>query len=155
SAAVEMCGGIHCGWITALYVHGRSDLNDAQVHGQEDHVGPGFFSTIGIPMLRGRDFSASDTDKTQRVAIISRAYARQLFGDGDPIGQWVGYEPAPNDHKFLIVGEAADARQLSHAVRQALYEVDPSLPVSEVVPLAAELDGDLGTETLLARLAGI
>ena len=190
SAAVEMCGGIHCGWITALYVHGRDHLTDAQVHGQEDHVGLGFFSTLGIPILRGRDFSSSDTDKTQPVAIITHAYARQLFGDSDPIGQWVGYEPAPNDHKFLIVGEVADARvngaereappmvymdinqnpapvnsirvralgdprQLSDSVRQALYEVDRSLPVGEIMPLATELNGDLGTEKLLARLAGI
>jgi predicted permease len=190
SAAVEMCGGIHCGWITALYVQGRNNLKDAQVHGQEDHVGVGFFSTLGIPVLRGRDFSSSDTDKTQPVAIISRAYARQLFGDADPVGQWVGYEPAPNDHKFMIVGEVADARvngaqreappviymsinqnpaaansievravgdprQLSESVRQALREVDPALPVSEIVPLATELSGDLGTEKLLARLAGV
>ena len=190
STAVEMCGGIHCGWITALYVHGRSNLTDMQVHGQEDHVGLGFFSTLGIPLLRGRDFSSSDTTKTQSVAIISRAYARQLFGDADPIGQWVGYEPAPNDQTFLIVGEAADARvngaeresppviymdlnqkpapvngirvravgdpsQLSDSVRRALYEIDPSLPLREIVPLATELNGDLGTETLLARLAGI
>lgn len=189
SAAVGMCGGIHCGWITALYVHGRGSLTDAQVHGQEDHVGPGFFSALGIPILRGRDFSSSDTDKTQRVAIISHSYARQLFGDADPIGQRVGYEPAPNDHKFLIVGEVADARvngaqreappmvymdinqnpapvnirvravgdpgQLSESVRQALREVDPTLRVSEIVPLDAELNGDLGTEKLLARLAGI
>jgi len=190
SAAVEMCGGIHCGWITALYVHGRNNLADAQVHGQEDHVGLGFFSTIGIPILRGRDFSSSDTDKTQPVAIISRAYARQLFGDGDPIGQWVGYVPAPDDHKFLIVGEVADARvngaerdappvvymsinqnpapvnsirvravgdprQLLDSVRHALYEVDPAMPVGEIVPLAAELSGDLGIQKLLARLAGV
>ena len=190
SAAVEMCGGIHCGWITALYVHGRNDLTDVQVHGQEDHVGLGFFSTLGIPILRGRDFSPSDTDKTQPVAIISRGYARQLFGDADPIGHSVGYGPAPNDHKFLIVGEVADARvngaereappvvymsinqnpapvnsirvravgdprQLSESVRRALYEIDPALPVSGIVPLATELNGDLGTEKLLARLAGI
>jgi len=190
SAAVEMCGGIHCGWITALYVHGRSGLTDEQAHGQEDHVGLGFFSTVGIPILRGRDFSAGDTDKTQRVAIISRAYARQLFGDEDPIGQWVGYVPAPDDHKFMIVGEVADARvngaereappvvymcinqnpapvnsirvravgdprQLADTVRQALREVDPTLPVSEIVPLATELNGDLGTNKLLARLAAI
>ncbi|MGB6192457.1 MAG: ABC transporter permease [Terracidiphilus sp.] len=190
SAAVEMCGGIHCGWITALYVHGRNDLTDAQVHGQEDHVGLGFFSTLGIPILRGRDFSSIDTVKTQPVAVISHAYARQLFGDADPIGQWVGYNPAPDDHKFLIVGEVADARvngaqresppvvymnidqhpapvnsiriravgdprELSDSVRHALYEVDPALPVSDIVPLATELNGDLGTEKLLARLAGI
>jgi predicted permease len=190
SAAVEMCGGIHCGWITALYVHGRGGLTDAQVHGQEDHIGLGFFSTLGIPILLGRDFSSSDTDKTQRVAIISHSYARQLFGDANPIGQWVGYVPAPDDHKFMIVGEVADARvngserdappvvymdinqnpapvgsilvravgdpsQLSNSVRQALHDVDPTLPIDEIVPLATELDGDLGTEKLLARLAGI
>jgi predicted permease len=190
SAAVEMCGGIHCGWVTALYVHGRNNLTDAQVHGQEDHVGLGFFSTLGIPILRGRDFSSSDTEKTQPVAIVSRAYTRQLFGDADPIGRWVGYDPAPDDHKFLIVGEVADARlngaereappvvymsinqnpapvnsirvravgdprQLSDSVRKALYEVDPSLPISEIVPLATELNGDLGSEKLFARLAGI
>jgi hypothetical protein len=48
-----------------------------------------------------------------------------------------------------------DPRQLSDSVRHALYEVDPALPVSEIVPLATELNGDLGTEKLLARLAGI
>jgi hypothetical protein len=190
SAAVEMCGSMHCGWNTALYVHGRGDLTNGQVHGQENHVGPEFFLTLGIPILRGRDFSAADTDATQQVMIISRAYARQLFGDADPIGQWVGYQPAPNDHEFLIVGEVADARvngpeleappivyrsidqapdpvsnievraagdpaQLSESVRQALHEVDPTLPINEIVPFATELNGDLGTERLLARLAGV
>ena len=190
SAAVGMCGGIHCGWITALYAHGHAGLTDAQVHGQEDHVGLGFFATLGIPIVRGRDFASSDTDQTQRVAIVNRAFAHQLFGDADPIGQWVGYEPAPNDKKFLIVGEVADARvngakddpppvvymsinqnpapansirvraigdpgQLSESVRRALHEVDPSMGIDEIVTLATDLDGDLGTEKLLARLAGI
>jgi hypothetical protein len=185
-----MCSSIHCGWNTALYVRGRSDLSNGQVHGQEDHVTPGFFSTVGIPILRGRDFSASDTEETQPVAIISRRYARQLFGDTDPVGQWVGYEPAPNDHEFLIVGEVADAhlngpendappfvymnieqrpapasnirvramgdpRQISGGVRDALYAVDPTLPIDEIVPLSTELNSDLGAEKLLARLAGI
>ena len=189
-AAVEMCGGIHCGWITALYVHGRSDLTNGQVHGQEDHVGLGFFATLGIPFLRGRDFSSSDTEQGQPAAILGRSYARQLFGDADPIGQWVGYGPAPEDHKFVIVGEVADARvngaqrdeppvvymdinqhpapvnsirvralgdprALSESVRRALSAVDATLKIEEIVPLATELSGDLGTEKLLARLAGI
>jgi predicted permease len=190
NAAVEACGSIHCDWNTALYVHGRSDLTNGQVHGQEDNVGPEFFSTIGIPILRGRDFSAADTTRTQRVMILSRSYARQLFGDADPIGQWVGYQPAPNDHGYLIVGEVGDAHvngpendappmvyisldqdpyavsnirvratgdpsQLADSVRQALHEVDPTLPIEEIVPFATELNGDLGTEKLLARLAGV
>jgi len=110
SSAVEMCPLPDCGWNTALYVFGRSGLSNAQVHGKEDHVGPGYFTTMGIPLLRGRDFSLHDNDSSQGVTIVSRSYARQLFGDENPIGHWVGYEPAPNDHKFLIVGEVADAR---------------------------------------------
>ena len=190
STAFEMCGDLHCGWSTAIYVHGRSDLTNGQVHGQEDHVGLGFFSTLGISFLRGRDFNSSDTATGQRVAILSHAYARQLFGDTDPVGQRVGYGPAPNDNRFLIVGEVADARvngaqnegpavvymdlnqspqpvnsirlrtygdprELSEIVRRALLEIDPTLPVGEIISLAEDMDGDLGTQTLLARLAGI
>jgi predicted permease len=190
NVAVGMCANIHCGWNTALYVHGQAGLTDAQVHGQEDHVGLGYFATLGIPIVRGRDFATSDTERTQPVAIINHAYAHQLFGDADPIGQSVGYGPAPNDHKFIIVGEVADARvngakndppplvymsinqhpspvnsirvgaigdpsQLTRSVRQVLHELDPSMKIDEIVPLSADLDGDLGTEKLLARLAGI
>ncbi len=65
----------------------------------------------------------------------------------------INQNPAPvNSIRVRAVG---DPRQLSDSVRQALYEVDPALPVSEIVPLATELNGDLGTEKLLARLAGI
>lgn len=190
SAAVELCRLPNCGWTTALYVYGRSGLSDAQVHGQEDHVGPGFFQTMAIPLLRGRDFSETDTDNSTAVAILSRSYAHQLFGNQDPIGHWVGYDAAPNNHQFLIVGEVADARvdgprrepppvvymsidqkpfavhsirirafgdpgRISGEIRPALHQIDPNLHVNEIVPLATELDGGLGTEKLLARLAGV
>lgn len=110
AAAVEMCPMPDCGWNTALYVFGHGGLSNAQLHGEEDHVGPGFFAAMGIPLLRGRDFSTTDRGNTQPVAILNHSYARQLFGDESPIGHRVGYEPAPNDHKFLVIGEAADAR---------------------------------------------
>ncbi len=65
----------------------------------------------------------------------------------------INQNPAPvNSIRLRAVG---DPRQLSDSVRHALYEVDPALPVGEIVPLASELNGDLGTEKLLARLAGI
>jgi predicted permease len=106
NAAVQMCTIPFCGWNTALHVHG-SELPEAQMHGEEDCVGVGFFRTLGIPLLKGRDFTNADTDKSQKVAILNRAYAHKLFGDASPIGHWVGYH---EDHDFLIVGEVADAR---------------------------------------------
>jgi ABC-type lipoprotein release transport system permease subunit len=65
----------------------------------------------------------------------------------------INQNPAPvNSIRVRAVG---DPRQLSETVRRALYEIEPTMAVSEIVPLATELNGDLGTEKLLARLAGI
>jgi predicted lysophospholipase L1 biosynthesis ABC-type transport system permease subunit len=44
-----------------------------------------------------------------RVAILSRAYARKLFGDASPIGHWIGYT-AEKSHDFQVVGVVGDAR---------------------------------------------
>jgi putative ABC transport system permease protein len=50
-------------------------------------VGPSYFRTMGIPVLRGRAFTDADLGNGPRVAIISRTMARQFFADQDPIGK--------------------------------------------------------------------
>ncbi|MGC2617780.1 MAG: FtsX-like permease family protein, partial [Acidobacteriaceae bacterium] len=110
AAAVGMCEIPGCGWNTAIHVYGQPGLADAQLHGEEDHVGPGYFRAMGIGLVRGRDFTDGDRADTQHVAIVNEAYAKKLFGAEDPIGHWIGYEPAPHDHEFLIVGVVADAQ---------------------------------------------
>jgi len=108
--AVHMCTIPKCGWNTAVHVFGSPEMAEAQLHGEEDHVGVGYFRTLGIPILQGRDFSKEDNQQSQQVAILSRSYARKLFGDESPLGHWVGYREPPGDHQFLVVGEVADAR---------------------------------------------
>ncbi len=95
---------------TAVHVFGSPEMAEAQLHGEEDRVGVGYFRTLGIPILRGRDFSKEDNQRSQQVAILSRSYARKLFGDESPLGHWIGYSAPPLDRRFLIVGEVADAR---------------------------------------------
>jgi predicted permease len=108
--AVHMCTIPKCGWNTAVHVFGSPEMAEAQLHGEEDHVGEGYFRTLGIPILQGRDFSKEDNQQSQQVAILSRSYARKLFGDESPLGHWIGYREPPGDHQFLVVGEVADAR---------------------------------------------
>jgi predicted permease len=186
-AAVSMCDIPMCSWNTFFHVFGHPELSDDRLHGEENHVGPGYFRTLGIPLIEGRDFNERDTLKTQRVAILSHTYARQLFGDASPIGRWIGYNAPPGDHTFLVVGETADAlmngpRNPAPAVaylsltqdpapigtievrargnldalpadlRTTLHSVAPSLPITEITPLALELQDGLTTEQLLARL---
>ncbi|MGC2398373.1 MAG: ADOP family duplicated permease [Acidobacteriaceae bacterium] len=109
-AAVHMCNIPNCGWNTAVHVFGNPNLPEPQLHGEEDHVGVGYFQTLGIPILQGRDFTRADDEGSQPVAILSRSYARKLFGNESPVGHWVGYSGPPADHDFLVVGEVADAR---------------------------------------------
>jgi predicted permease len=109
-AAVHMCTIPNCGWNTAVHVFASPEMAEAQLHGEEDRVGVGYFRTLGIPILQGRDFAKEDSQSSQQVAILSRSYARKLFGDESPLGHWVGYSGPPHDHQFLVVGEVADAR---------------------------------------------
>ena len=69
-----MCDIPECGWNTAFYVSGNPGLPQAQLHGEENHVGAGYFRALGIPLVEGRDFSSADTPHTTRVAILSRGY---------------------------------------------------------------------------------
>ena len=66
-------------------------------------VGPGYFSTLEIPVIAGREFTAADDAGAMPVTVISQELARVLsdrFGITDPIGQVVslpslGYDAAP------------------------------------------------------------
>jgi len=75
---------------------------------------PGYFRTMEIPMKRGRDFGAQDTDKGAMVAIISESLARQDFGDIDPVGKQI--RCGLDTNKWMtIVGVVSDVRQRSPA----------------------------------------
>jgi len=50
-------------------------------------ISPGYFETLGIPLLQGRDFAAHDVQLPPRVAIINRTMARRFFGDANPVGK--------------------------------------------------------------------
>jgi hypothetical protein len=50
-------------------------------------VSPGFFGTLGLPLLEGRDFRESDRDGSERVVIVSQSVANALFAGQDPINR--------------------------------------------------------------------
>jgi len=75
-------------------------------------VSPGYFFAVGTPLLRGRDFSDSDTPDGMQVTVISLAMAKKFWPGEDPIGKEVG----PGSKRFpvaTIIGIAADVKHLS------------------------------------------
>jgi predicted permease len=69
---------------------------------------PGFFATLGIALVRGRDFLPTETEG---VAIVSENVARRFWPGGDPIGQSIKTGPAESDSPWLtIVGVVAETK---------------------------------------------
>jgi predicted permease len=87
----------------------------AGLHAAFSLAGPGYFQTLGIPLVHGRDFTAGDTYDREPVAIISQALARQSFGDRNPIGQRIMCGLDRSDVWMTIVGVVGDVRQDSPA----------------------------------------
>ena len=75
-------------------------------------AGRGYFTTLGIPLLRGRLFDATDGPDTPQVAIISRDVADKAFPGEDPIGRRINTANMDGDENWMtIVGVVGDVRE--------------------------------------------
>jgi predicted permease len=85
-------------------------------------VGPRFFETLGMTIVRGRDFNDEDNERAPRVAVINEAFARYYFGADDPIGQYLDRE-ADNGRLTQIVGVVRDvkAESVREQTRRQFY----------------------------------
>jgi predicted permease len=78
-----------------------------------DRVTPGYFDSIGNPIVRGRGVSDQDTPMSRHVAVINEAFARKFFPGQDPIGKHFGRNEIRMARQYEIVGIAKDARYLT------------------------------------------
>jgi macrolide transport system ATP-binding/permease protein len=67
-----------------------------------------FLQSIGVPVVRGRNFSEQDTQTSTPVALVNQAFARYFFPNQDPIGKHFGLVSPKNSGAFEIAGVFAD-----------------------------------------------
>lgn len=82
---------------------------------QSDDVSPGYFSTLRIPLLRGRDFTRSDDADAPRVAIINHTFAETLWPHQNPIGKQLRLQE--DGKSYQVIAVAADIKY--HTVWEA------------------------------------
>ena len=84
---------------------------------------PDYFKTMGIPFVRGRNFTEHDTKASALVAIINEEAAKQVFPGEDPIGQYIE-NYGPKSEKLQVVGVVGNVRHLAleTAPRPELYQ---------------------------------
>ena len=124
-------------------------------------VAPGYFETMGIPLLRGRDFIPRESEASVGVAIINEAMARRLWLREDPIGRRITlgedtslkiigvaktgkyrtlgeepisliYLPRLPGRRTLVVRTSGDPRSLLDTIRREIHTVDPNIAATDL-----------------------
>ncbi len=136
---------------------------------------PGYFKTMGIPIVRGRDFTAQDVENAPVVTIISEAVAREVFPGEDPIGRRVqcgldSLEPmtivgiagdirdspgqAPGGELFMPLAQHPSRAGLIHAVIRT--HVEPGALTAAITSRVRQTDADMAMkfQTMEAVTAG-
>jgi predicted permease len=108
--------------------------NPAHVEYECNNVGPDYFRTIGIPLLRGREFSGADRRGTQPVAIVNESFAHAVFGETNPVGHTIATD-FTNDKPKLIIGVAKDSKYFTLSEKQRLAVYEPYFAYDEPINL--------------------
>jgi putative ABC transport system permease protein len=171
-------------------------------------VSDGLFSTLKVPLVKGRYLDEHDTEGAPWVIVVNQAFARKFFPNEDPIGQQIllRYDPYPVDeirprqivgivgdvkhfglgeetppfvyapftqqpavfpggaarahlHKALVLrtpsGPMSGEKNLAVSVKQALAEIDPSQPITNIMTMEDVLAASLGDYRFYMELLGI
>jgi predicted permease len=94
-----------------ITVNGYQPQEDEEMTVAQNWVGPGYFSTMGIPLVGGREFTTSDAAGGPKVAIINATMARRFFADRDPIGERFAFGGGEGTRLDIqIVGVVKDSK---------------------------------------------
>jgi putative ABC transport system permease protein len=85
-------------------------------------VTPGFFETLGVPVLAGRTFTDADTDGGERTVVVSRAFAERFWPGVDPLGQGVAPEGRVEGPFHRVIGVVGDVPAASNDDQRPLSQ---------------------------------
>jgi predicted permease len=110
SVSASMVGLISdSSWGSSVRVQGFEAGPDTDTNSRYNEVGPGYFQTLGIRVLAGREFTRSDAIGARKVTIVNEAFARKFNLGSDVIGKHMGRGEG-NDMPMEIVGLVRDAK---------------------------------------------
>jgi predicted permease len=97
-------------WDSSTSVEGHQFKDGEDMQAFMNGVLPGYFQTMGIPILQGRDFDRRDIREDAKVAIVNQSFAKHFFGDKSAIGRHIGNGGGPKTKLDTeIVGVVSDS----------------------------------------------
>ena len=144
-------------WDSGLTAEGYSPTKpDDHPQAYMNEIGPGYFATLGVPILAGRDFRLTDNrvikranatddfDTTPTTVIINEKFAQKFFAGRNPLGMRLGYGTDPGTHTDMeIIGVVKDIKYTN---------LRDEIPIQAYVPYMN--DPYLSGMTIYVRTAG-
>ncbi len=115
-----------------IEVEGFTPSSDDDRGSAFDRISPGYFSTLGVPLLLGREFNLQDTGSSPPVCVINEAFAKHFFVNRNPVGRHITQAFGYQKSTMEIVGVTRDARD--HSLRE-------DVPFRFYVPVEHSLGG--------------
>ncbi len=129
--------------------YSRTDARaSAEIAGLTEFVSPGFFSTVGIPRLRGRDFTWADDGSAPSVAMVSESLAHRLFSGDEAVGRRLRTTSGQTTKEFDIIGVVADTAigTIREPHQPVVFRPILQEPAKALYPLAhVRVTGDVKT----------
>lgn len=97
-------------WGSSVYVQGFEGDADTDRNSRFNEVGPGYFDTLGVPLLAGREFTATDGFEAPKVAIVNETFVKKFGLGRDAVGKWMGRGGSDEELDTEIVGLVRDAK---------------------------------------------
>jgi predicted permease len=154
-----------------------------------NYIAPGFFETLGLKVVAGRELTEADVLDAPQVAVVNEVFAKYYFKDENPIGRRFGLGRRGEGHPVEIVGlvrdgkaaslrekperfvympymqeksigaltyyvrSKVDADNFGAQLRAAVRRVDPTLPVTALKTMKAQIGESLFVERMVAALS--
>jgi len=142
-------------------------------------VGTHYLDSIGVPMVRGRDFNDQDTATSPQVVIVNEAFVKRFYPGKDPVGQHFGIDFPQYSGAWQIVGVFRDFKMnnpreqgevqsmnmgtmiidfstppsnVDSMIRHTMSSIDPNLTVEDLRSFEQQVAGNFDTERLISRL---
>jgi predicted permease len=165
AAMVPLLGGSN--WNNGVYPEGFDVGPDTNNSSSFNEVGPGFFRTLGIPLIAGREFTPADAADTPKVAIVNEAFAKKFNLGRNAVGKRMGTDSGEK-RDIEIVGLVQNAKysEVKRAIPPQYFvpyrqdkevgaisfyvrtSMDPQAILGTIPRLVARLDPNLPVEDL-------
>lgn len=102
-------------WNESVFVQGHPVEPGKEPSSSWTRVSPGYFESLGMPVLRGRTITEQDTATSAHVAVVNEAFVKKMLPGLDPLGQHFGKADASHAGDYEIIGVVADAKYFNPA----------------------------------------